>query len=348
MNKFNASKIINAIIMKRLEAAFAVILILLSLTAGVSAHSPVLTGENQGIDHAFYVQDPFKSWAFYGTFPDAGSVSYYTFDLQQGDRVWFSVFTPKRDEVYPEAVLIGPGIENSGEIFPGVIVPAGSGYLVIPGTKPDHPEYEPFTPAANYQWMKAEYIAEVPGTYYIAMVNKGTNAGNYGLALGFREEFTLAEWIMIPLSIGNVRVWEGSSQAFVVGFPVFIVLFGMVYLFRFKKEPLPLHPETIAGSAGGLLYLAGSGFMLVQALMALMKTGFAVSFLVTAIFILIPLVVGVLILRYMMRPVKYRGGKLILIGVLGVVVWGGYVVGPVLVICAGLKLLVDGIKQKEG
>ncbi|MDD3069440.1 MAG: hypothetical protein PHR89_04530, partial [Bacilli bacterium] len=60
--------------MKRLEAAFAVILILLSLTAGVSAHSPVLTGENQGIDHAFSVQDPFKSWAFYGTFPDAGSV----------------------------------------------------------------------------------------------------------------------------------------------------------------------------------------------------------------------------------------------------------------------------------
>jgi len=332
--------------MKRLEAAFAVILILLSLTAGVSAHSPVLTGENQGIDHAFSVQDPFKSWAFYGTFPDAGSVSYYTFDLQQGDRVWFSVFTPTRDAVYPEAVLIGPGIEDAGELFPGVSVPAGSGYLVIPGTKPDHPEYEPFTPAANYQWMKAEYIAEVPGTYYIAMVNKGTNAGNYGLALGYREEFTLAEWIMIPLSIGNVRVWEGSSQAFVVGFPVFIVLFGMVYLFRFKKEPLPLHPETLAGSAGGLLYLAGSGFMLVQALMALMKTGFAVSFLVTAIFILIPLVMGVLILRYMMRPVKYRGGKLILLGVLGMVVWGGYVVGPVLVICAGLKLLVDGIKQK--
>lgn len=334
--------------MKRLEAAFAVILILLSLTAGVSAHSPVLTGENQGIDHAFSVQDPFKSWAFYGTFPDGGSVSYYTFDLQQGDRVWFSVFTPTRDAVYPEAVLIGPGVEDAGELFPAVSVPAGSGYLVIPGTKPDHPEYEPFTPAANYQWMKAEYIAEVPGTYYIAMVNKGTNAGNYGLALGFREEFTLAEWIMIPLSIGNVRVWEGSSQAFVVGFPVFIVLFGMVYLFRFKKEPLPLHPETIAGSAGGLLYLAGSGFMLIQALMALMKTGFAVSFLVTAIFILIPLVVGVLILRYMMRPVKYRGGKLILLGVLGMVVWGGYVVGPVLVICAGLKLLVDGIKQKEG
>lgn len=332
--------------MKRLEAAFAVILILLSLTAGVSAHSPVLTGENQGIDHAFSVQDPFKSWAFYGTFPDAGSVSYYTFDLQQGDRVWFSVFTPTRDAVYPEAVLIGPGVEDAGELFPGVSVPAGSGYLVIPGTKPDHPEYEPFTPAANYQWMKAEYIAEVPGTYYIAMVNKGTNAGNYGLALGFREEFTLAEWIMIPLSIGNVRVWEGSSQAFVVGFPVFIVLFGMVYLFRFRKEPLPLHPETIAGSAGGLLYIAGSGFMLIQALMALMKTGFAGSFLVTAIFILIPLVMGVLILRYMMRPVKYRGGKLILLGVLGVVVWGGYVVGPVLVILAGLKLLVDGIKQK--
>ena len=334
--------------MKRLEAAFAVILILLSLTAGVSAHSPVMTGENDGIEHALYVQDPFKSWAFYGTFPDAGSVSYYQFDLVKGDRVWFSVFTPKQDAVYPEAVLIGPGIEGGGELALGVVVLPDNGYIVIPGTKHDHPEYEPFTPAANYQWLKYEYIAEEPGTYYIAMVNKGTGPGNYGLALGFREEFTLAEWIMIPLSIGNVRVWEGSSPAFVVGFPVFVVLFGMVYLFRFKKEPLPIHPETLAGSAGGLMYLAGSGFMLIQALTAMMKTGFAGSFAVTAVFILIPLVMGGLILRYLIRPARYRGVKLLLLGGLGLAVWAGYVVGPVLVIAAGLKFLFDGIKQKEG
>ncbi len=70
----------------------------------------------------------------------------------------------------------------------------------------------------NDQWPKAEYIAEVPGTYYIAIVNEGTGPGNYRHSLGFREEFTPAEWILISLSTGNVRVWEGSSKAFVVGF----------------------------------------------------------------------------------------------------------------------------------
>lgn len=334
--------------MKRLQAAFVVLLILLSLAAGVSAHSPVLIGENKGIEHALYVQDPFKSWAFYGTFPAAGSVSYYQFDLVKGDRVWFSVFTPELAAVYPEAVIIGPGIENTGELAPGVVVPAENGYIVVPGTKHDNPEYEPFTPAANYQWLKSEYIAEEPGTYYLALVNKGTGAGKYGLALGYREEFTLAEWILIPLSVGSVRLWEGSSPAFVVGFPLIVVLLGMGYLFRVRKEPLPITVETAAGSAGGLLYIAGSLFMLIQAILAMMKTGFAGSSLVTGIFILIPLILGVLILRYAIRPVKYRGVKLLILGGLGLAVWAGYVVGPVLVIAAGLKFLFDGIKQKEG
>ncbi len=325
--------------MNRVEAAFAVILIILSLTACVSGHSPILTGGNEGIENAVLIDDPLKSWALYGTFPDAGSVSYYAFSLEKGDRLWFSVFTPEKEVIYPQAVLIGPGIESTGEVPAGVVLLENNGYIVVPGKFPDVPEYEPFTPSANYQWSKFEYIAEVPGTYYIAMVNKGTGPGNYGLAVGYKEEFTLSEWVLIPLSIANVRIWEGSSPAFVVGFPLFIVWIGLLYLFRFKREPVRINPETLAGGTGGFLYVAGSVFMLIQACIALVKTGFEASFLVTAIFILIPMILGVLILRYMVKPVRYQGIKLLLLGVLGLVVWAGYVAGPVLVILSGLMIL---------
>ncbi len=174
------------------------------------------------------------------------------------------------------------------------------------------------------------------------MVNNGTRSGNYGLAVGYKEEFTLPEWVMIPISIVNIRIWEGNSLAFVIGFPLLIVVFGLVYLFRVKKKPVPITVETLAGSAGGLLYIAGSLFMLIQTLMALGKTGFEASFGVTAIFIVIPLILGCLILRYYLLPQKksgkYRWLKLL---ILGLVFWAGYVIAPVFVVCGELSALFD-------
>jgi len=327
--------------MRKGAATLAVILIILSLASCAAAHAPQIPATNEGIQNAVHIDDPLKSWAIYGTFPNAGSVTYYEFTLERGDRLWFSVFTPDIGVVHPEAVIIGPEIKNEGDLPAGIVLLENNGYIVIPGTKPDHPEYEPFTPAANYQWLKYEYIAEVPGTYYIAMVNNGTGPGSYGLAVGYKEEFSLSEWVMIPISIANIRIWEGNSQAFVIGFPLLIVVFGLVYLFRVKKEPVPINLEMLAGSAGGLLYIAGSAFMLIQALMALMKTGFEASFGVTVIFILIPLILGALILRYMIKPARHQAIKLLVLGALGLVVWAGYVVGPVLVILAGLMILFE-------
>jgi len=327
--------------MRKGAAALAVILIILSLASCAAAHVPQITGANEGIQNAVHIDDPYKSWAFYGTFQNAGSIAYYQFTLETGDRLWFSVFTPQKDVVSPEAVIIGPGIENTGKLPAGVVVLENDGYIVVSGESPDHPEYEPFTPAANYQRLKYEYIAEAPGTYFIAMVNSGTGAGSYGLAVGYKEEFTLPEWVMIPISIAGIRIWEGNSPAFVIGFPLLIVIFGLLYLMRFKKEPVRMNPETILGASGGLLYLAGSAFMLIQALMALYKTGFEATFGVTAVFILIPLILGALILRFMVKPAKHQAIKLLVLGTVGLVVWAGYVIGSILVILSGVMILFE-------
>lgn len=205
------------------------------------------------------------------------------------------------------------------------------------------PDYEPFTPSANYQWSEYEYFAELPGTHYIAMFNKGTGSGNYGLAIGYREEFLISEWVLIPVSIANIRIWEGNSPAFVFGFPIFIVFPGLLYLFRIKKETVPIKPETLTGITGALLYIAGSVFMLIQAVIALFKTGFQASFGATAIFILIPLILGLLILKYYLKPeqnpVKKEGIKLIFFGIIGLIVWSGYIIGPFLAIISGLMIL---------
>jgi len=102
-----------------------------------------------------------------------------------------------------------------------------------------------------------------------------------------------------------------------------------------------MDPETILGASGGLLYIGGSVFMLIQALMALYKTGFETTFGVTAIFILIPLILGALILRYMVKPVKHQAIKLLVLGAVGLVVWAGYIIGPILVILSGVMILFE-------
>ncbi|HJJ30221.1 MAG TPA: hypothetical protein VJ857_00060 [Methanocorpusculum sp.] len=331
--------------MKKAQAALAVLMIVLSLSVCVSAHVPQMIEGNDGIENAVHIDDPLKSWAYYSTFQTSDSVSYFQFHLEKGDRLWLSVFTPYIGDVHPDAVIIGPGIESEGELPGGVDVLENNGYIVIKGKAPDTPTYEPFTPSANYQWFKFEYTAEVPGIYYIAMVNKGSGPGNYGVAIGYLEEFSISEWGLIPFSTANVHLWEGSGQMFVWGLPLFILLLGLLYLFRLKKEPVRIKLETVTGVTGGVLYLAGAASMLAQALFALSKTGFQPTFAVTAIFIAIPLILGIMILRYYIRPdpkpVKYQGIKLVILGMVGLVFWAGYIIGPVLVIVSGVKFLID-------
>jgi len=35
--------------------------------------------------------------------------------------------------------------------------------------------------------------------------------GKYGIAIGYKEEFTLSEWLLIPIDVINIHQWEGQS-----------------------------------------------------------------------------------------------------------------------------------------
>jgi predicted Zn-dependent peptidase len=60
----------------------------------------------------------------------------------------------------------------------------------------------------------ARFNVTVPqdGDYYLAVY--GPEGGNYSLAPGYVEEFTVAEWLQIPWSVISIHRWEGQSLAF--------------------------------------------------------------------------------------------------------------------------------------
>lgn len=82
--------------MKGGEAALSVLIIIFSLTACVSGHVPEIKGGNEGIENAVYLDDPFKSWAFYGTFEIPDRFHTMNFTLKKGKGYGFQYLHPKK------------------------------------------------------------------------------------------------------------------------------------------------------------------------------------------------------------------------------------------------------------
>ena len=95
-----------------------------------------------------------------------------------------------------------------------------------------------------------------------------------------------------------------------------------------------------SGSLSGLFYI-GSGFMLIlQMVLALLVSVPDVSIIITIIFAIIPILLGVAIIRLALKNLKFITKKsrilFIIIGIAGLFVWSGLYIGPSLAIISGL------------
>ena len=117
---------------------------------------------------------------------------------------------------------MGPGLTNEGKVPETLEVPKGYGVKVFPGDLPESPVYEAFTPSAFYSLASPDLKAPESGTYY-AVVSSTQGKGNYGIVIGYKETFTLKEWISVPLNQIKIYLWEGQSL-FLIFTPLGITL----------------------------------------------------------------------------------------------------------------------------
>jgi hypothetical protein len=306
----------------------------------VSGHTPLKPNEeNNSLDNAFEVPNPTKSWTLYRELHEIGEVEYFKLHLYEGERFVVSVYTPRNAMTgfVPNLVVMGPRIEQSPMVPKTIETPQGVKVSLIEGSRPEAPEYEPFTPASYY--FTAEYREDVgiEGDYYFAVYSE-RGEGKYGVAVGYVEEFTLREWLMIPIDVIGIHQWEGQSLAFILAPMSLTLAVGLVILFwRFK----PIDGGTvILGVVAGLLYI-GSGLMMVtQMFIALMGATSSTSLVLTLVFAILPIAFGLLMLR---KIVGYRSPwtardrvVIAFLGVLGLFLWAGLLAGPALAIAAGI------------
>ena len=191
---------------------------------------------------------------------------------------------PEDSGFLPSFALLMPDSEKKDELPSYIDVPAGWGAMLIDGKDPGKAEYEPFTPGWIYDLASLDIDAPEDGIYYIVVFDESQKTGNYSLAVGYEESFTLREWVMIPFSVHNTYAWEGQNL-FVTYLPIILtVVIGSILLFLRKrrgKDPTGLS-KWLAAFAG-LTFLGTSLSLLYQMALAISVTGFTAAVIVTII-----------------------------------------------------------------
>jgi hypothetical protein len=317
-----------------------IVLILLLLPSS-SAHVPDFQGGGDSLETAAHIHDPLKSWVIYDELHESGEAHYFSVHMDEGQRFRLQFFSPDQD-FYPSVAIMGPGIETN-DILPGFVeIPQDAGVLLLDGERQDKAEYEPFTPASYYYFVDFDWDVTLHGDYHIAVFH-ADQEGRYGMAIGYLEEFTLEEWLTVPLDTIGIHEWGGQNVALILAPMLATLLIGSVLLIWPPGSGRLTHRSEVwrmLATFAGVLFI-GSGLMLVtQMALALSKSGFDGSSIVTMIFVFVPLILGYLLLRKALRKDDELtpGNRMTVavLGLLGLFLWAGIIVGPVLAVISAL------------
>jgi hypothetical protein len=331
---------------KRLQQG-GVLLLIAALACAASGHVPLSGGGNDHLEHAFAVEDPTKSWVVYDRLDAGGTAKYYRFEMAAGEELRLSVFTPEESAFFPGMVVMGPGIEPSGTVPPFVEVPEGAGAAVIPGAAPEEAEFEPFTPAAIYPGAAYSVVVPAAGTYHVA-VFEPDGGGAFGLVVGFREDFSPTEFLLVPFAVIGIHQWEGQLLAFILA-PMALTLIAGYGLLALGLRRRSIALRGVFGwlaVTAGLLYIGSGMMLLLQTAVALEKTGPDPAAVLPLIYVSIAVILGTLAVRTGLlregRGSRKGGVLMVAVALLGLFTWAGLLLGPVLALAAGVLGMVRG------
>jgi hypothetical protein len=305
-----------------------------------SAHVPRFGGGGDSLDTAAHIDDPLKSWVMYDQLHESGEAHYFSAHMDEGQRLRMQFFSPEQGFA-PSVAIMGPGIEADDTLPSFVEIPSGGGVLLIQGERQEEAEYEPFTPASYYYFAEIDLDVTDHGDYFIAVFH-ANQEGKYGMAIGYVEAFTLEEWLAVPIDTIAIHEWGGQNVALIISPLIATLLIGYTLLvWPPRRGRLTQKSEIwrLLLSLAGLLFIGGGFMLAAQMVIALSKSGFDASSIITMIFVFVPLILGYFLLRKALSRDDELSSKnrvtIVVLGLLGLFLWAGIFVGPILaVICA--------------
>jgi hypothetical protein len=327
--------------MKQTSAYFRMFLVFICFflsATQIYAHSPLIPGNNEGLNSATSISDPTKSWAIYGELHEGKEAQYYRFDINETQKIHISLLKstdPDNRDFIPSFALMGPGLQGQGDVPPYVDVPAEANAIVISGAQPSLGTYEPFSASSFYSLADLELHAPVSGTYYIA-VYEPRRGGQYSIAVGDREAFSIREWIFIPIKLLSIYQWGGQSL-FIIFLPIIATLAIGLWVLRRKGWMPKTHFEWV-GILAGLLFFGSGVLFLFEMVMAMTRVLPGPEIVISIVLGILPLILGIAVIRIVSKNrEKIDIGKrifLFIIGILALFLWAGFLLGPALAIVA--------------
>lgn len=304
------------------------------------AHSPLIPGNNEGLNSATFILDPTKSWAIYGELHEGREVQYYRFDINETQKIHISLLKstdPDNRDFIPIIALMGPGLNSKGDVPEYVEIPAGAQVIVVAGEQPTLATYEPFSASSFYSLADLKIDAPVSGTYYIVVYGPA-RGGQYGLAVGDREDFSISEWIFIPINLISIYQWGGQSIVLIFLPVVATLAIGLGILRR--QGWIAKTPFEWAGILAGLLFFGSGVMVLFEMVLALTLVSPVAEMVITIVLGILPIILGTAVIRIISKNrEKVDIGKrafLFITGILALFLWAGFLVGPVLAVLVSL------------
>ncbi|MGM0510972.1 MAG: hypothetical protein ACQESD_07620, partial [Thermoplasmatota archaeon] len=193
-------------------------------------------------------------------------------------------------------------------------------------------------PAAHYGVVDIDIDVEESGTYYL-VIYEPEGQGEYGLAIGYEERYGLFEWIRVPIDVIDTHLWEGQDPLLIFSPMIVTFLIGSFSIYKYREE----HPMETSSSyrkihdtltVGVSFLFIGSGAMIFyQLLYAAVKATPGPGVILTIVFGSVPIILGISILRIVLKGGKYYLSeriRLMAYCVLGLFFWAGLIVGPIL------------------
>jgi hypothetical protein len=308
-------------------------------------HAPLGTGDNESIGKATVIPDPTKSWALFSQLNSDGDAQYYTFNVTGGQKIHVTMYKSMRPEdatFNPGLVIIGPEVAAQGIIPVNITIPEGSNARLASQTQPT-PTYEPFSPSTFIGLADETLDNPTPGTYYVVVYEQSNvpKGGHYGLAIGDRETYTLDEWILIPFNLMNIYQWEGESLTLILTPMIAALIVGIILVtWRFKKQGDLANPMAWLGAIAGLTFIGTAATTLYQILAAATHVAVGAEVIVTLIFAIVPLAIGLAALRLSIKNSDKASLKkriyYIILGLAALFMWAGLIIGPIIAIVASI------------
>jgi hypothetical protein len=240
-----------------------IVLVMLILLIGssvqfASGHKPLqVDGSNNDFENAKEIPNHRISWAIYQELSLDNPVHFYTFDAEEGDRLYAQISIPKLERLSdfsPSIALIGSEVtannleegysvreyaHDIGDLPFSIPLEMSTIVVNYEDEIPSREFYEPFTQTSYWERQEIAFNGlPTDGMYYLVIFDRNhlQNTGKYTLAVGEIEDFSPIDFItIIPSAWLEIKLFFEDYLSPAIAISLLAVIPGTITIFLIKR-----------------------------------------------------------------------------------------------------------------